>query len=195
MISASFLPVSAAMSATASLIVPMSPFFVLPGVTPQSIRMCCGPSAVGTVNRKKSPNPTRYMRMRSSPFFALLFFVAMSESSVNHGEIDCEAVAFILARHAEVFGELPLAIGAFAAQVFRDHVADRRLVCLRSCFAGNWAPDDERGPAPQRERPELRRRIIDLYIDRLHRFDHHVRSQAAVRIDTEDRVERGNEHR
>src|SRR5436853_5814610 len=72
MIRASLLPVSSAMAATASLIVPMSPFFVLPPVTPQSMRMCCGPSLLGTVIRKKSPKPTRYIRMRSLPLPTLL---------------------------------------------------------------------------------------------------------------------------
>ncbi len=32
--------------------------------TPQSIRMCLGPVPVGTVTRKKSPKPTRYIRTR-----------------------------------------------------------------------------------------------------------------------------------
>src|SRR5258708_38235875 len=32
--------------------------------TPQSIRMCLGPASVGTVTKKKSPKPTRYIRTR-----------------------------------------------------------------------------------------------------------------------------------
>src|SRR5689334_2798940 len=42
---------------TQSSIVPMFPAW-----TPQSIRMYCGPASVGTVTKKKSPKPTRYMR-------------------------------------------------------------------------------------------------------------------------------------
>src|SRR6185436_9290290 len=98
----------------------MSPFFVLPGVTPQSIRMCCGPSAVGTVMRKKSPKPTRYMRIRSSAFsaFAFLagFFVAMSDASVQHREVDLEATPVALAGESEALTEVPLALLAFAAK-------------------------------------------------------------------------------
>src|SRR5262249_46908997 len=44
----------------------MVPMF--PACTPQSIRMCAGPVEVGTVTRKKSPKPIRYMRTRSIPF-------------------------------------------------------------------------------------------------------------------------------
>src|SRR5213078_4531912 len=36
--------------------------------TPQSIRMCWAPVFAGTVRRKKSPKPTRYMRTRRAPF-------------------------------------------------------------------------------------------------------------------------------
>src|SRR6476660_6371286 len=39
--------------------------------TPQSIRICLSPLAVGTVRRKKSPKPTRNMRTRN-PFTLLL---------------------------------------------------------------------------------------------------------------------------
>src|SRR5258706_3804743 len=41
-----------------------------PACTPQSIRMCWGPAPafVGTVRRKKSPKPIRYIRTRSPPF-------------------------------------------------------------------------------------------------------------------------------
>src|SRR6185503_12593836 len=119
MMSASWPSVVAAMWRTAVLRLAMSPLPVLPRVTPQSITMCCGPFADGTVTRKKSPNPTRYMRIRSSclpglpVFFALGFFavlaatvlrglvgfavrlvalVAMSEPPVRHREVDLEAV-------------------------------------------------------------------------------------------------------
>src|ERR1700722_987147 len=52
--------VTVAIWATASLIVPISP-----ACTPQSIRMCFkSPAGVFRLNRKKSPKPTRYMRMR-----------------------------------------------------------------------------------------------------------------------------------
>src|SRR6185436_19116322 len=102
----------------------MSPFFVLPGVTPQSIRMCCGPSPVGTVMRKKSPKPTRYMRIRNSSFFAMLFFVAMSDASVQRREVDLEAVPVARAGDAEVLTEAALALLAFGGEVLRDHVTD-----------------------------------------------------------------------
>src|SRR6476469_325991 len=65
MISESFDPVSFAMWRTAVLMVAMSPLPVFPRVTPQSMTICRGPSAEGTVTRKKSPKPTRYIRTRS----------------------------------------------------------------------------------------------------------------------------------
>src|SRR3984885_11743569 len=52
--------VTVAIWATASLMAPISP-----ACTPQSIRMCFkSPAGVFRLNRKKSPKPTRYMRMR-----------------------------------------------------------------------------------------------------------------------------------
>src|ERR1041385_663146 len=135
MIRASLFFVSAAMSATAALIVPMSPFFVLPGVQPQSIRMCCGSSSVGTVIRKKSPKPTRYIRMRSPPlpfflaafFLAAVFFAAMS-LSVDQGEIHLEAFGvFRFAGDAEVLAEAALLIGALLVEMPGDHVGDLGL--------------------------------------------------------------------
>src|SRR5262249_36436404 len=104
---------------TAALMLAISPLPVLPFVTPQSIRMCCEPSADGTVTRKKSPKPTRYMRIRSSPSgfakplalgLAFVFAVgfvfrgiavfaftfagafAISEPPVGEREIDHEAI-------------------------------------------------------------------------------------------------------
>src|SRR5436190_23571434 len=115
MMSASLLFVSAAMCATASLIVPISPFLVWPGVTPQSIRMCCGPSSLGTVTRKKSPKPTRYIRMRSSPFF--LAGGAISDSAVHQGEVDLEAVPVPGVGEAEGLAEAALAVRALVAEV------------------------------------------------------------------------------
>ena len=47
------------MSFTHSSILPM-----LAACTPQSMSIWAGPFFPGTVNRKKSPNPTRYMRTR-----------------------------------------------------------------------------------------------------------------------------------
>src|ERR671938_2176990 len=63
MTSASLPPVSLIRCLTHSSIVPM-----LPAWTPQSMRMCCRPCFfVGTVRRKKSPKPIRYMRTRMEP--------------------------------------------------------------------------------------------------------------------------------
>src|SRR6185436_4480827 len=50
------------MSSTASTIEPMSPVPEVPLNTPQSIRMYWSPRDVGTVTKKKSPKPTRYIR-------------------------------------------------------------------------------------------------------------------------------------
>src|SRR6478672_10976800 len=116
----------------------MSPFFVLPGVTPQSIRMCCGPSFVGTVMRKKSPKPTRYIRIRSSTFVALLFFVAMSHASVQHREVDLKAISFASPREAEALAEAPLASFALGGKVFRDHVTYSRLILVATRLAHHW---------------------------------------------------------
>src|ERR1051325_9526024 len=150
MMRASLLPVSSAMSATASLIVPMSPFFVVPPVTPQSMRMCCGPAALGTVIRKKSPKPTRYMRMRSWPLPAplfmalagallfwlafllgLLFFfcAAMSRSSLHQREIHLEVLRIV--GNAELLAEAALAVGALRAEMPGDHVGQLRLAGRR----------------------------------------------------------------
>src|SRR5215472_11719904 len=62
MIRASLPPVSLARSSKQSPMVPM-----LAAWTPQSIRIWAGPVWVGTVSRKKSPNPMRYIRTRSMP--------------------------------------------------------------------------------------------------------------------------------
>src|SRR5579872_1006097 len=59
MTSARRLPVAFFRSATHSPMLPM-----LAAWTPQSIRICAGPLLPGTVSRKKSPNPTRYIRTR-----------------------------------------------------------------------------------------------------------------------------------
>src|SRR5215204_464703 len=67
MTSASLRSVSLIKSCTHASIVPM-----LPAWTPQSMRMCCGPAFVGTVRRKKSPKPIRYMRTRRTPPALLL---------------------------------------------------------------------------------------------------------------------------
>src|SRR5882724_8644088 len=163
------------MCATASLIVPMSPFFVLPGVTPQSMTMCCGPSSVGTVMRKKSPKPTRYIRIRSSPFFALLSFVAMSDASVQHREVDLEAAPVARVGEAEVLTEAPLALLALAAKVLRDHVTNRRLVLVRTRLARHRLADDECRATPKLDLAELRRRFVEVLFDGLHRLNHHVR--------------------
>src|SRR5258707_8031769 len=63
MTTASLRFVTAAMSATMSFIVPMSPF----PWTPQSTRMYRGPVAVGSDTRKQSPKPTRYIRTEIEP--------------------------------------------------------------------------------------------------------------------------------
>src|SRR5882762_2442077 len=73
----------------------MSPLPVVPVVTPQSMSTCCGPSADGTVRRKKSPNPIRYMRTRSSPRcwpLGVRLRRAISQPSVDHREVDLEPV-------------------------------------------------------------------------------------------------------
>src|SRR6185369_7356218 len=172
----------------------MSPFFVLPGVTPQSIRMCCGPSSVGTVMRKKSPKPTRYIRIRSSPFFDFFVFVAMSDASVQHIEVDLEAVPFALAVEAEVLTHAPLALLALGAKVLRDHVTNRRLVFVRARLADDRLADDECSATPKLDLAELRRRWVEGLFDRLHGLNHHVGTQAAIGIDAEYRMEGGDDH-
>src|SRR6185369_16549861 len=172
----------------------MSPFFVLPGVTPQSIRIWCGPSSVGTVMRKKSPKPTRYIRIRSSPFFALLFVVAISDASVQHIEVDLEAVSFALAIEAEVLTHAPLALLALGAKVLRDHVTNRRLVFVCVQLTDHGLADDECSATPKLDLPELRRRRVEILFNRLHRLNHHVCTQAPIGIDAEYRVEGGDDH-
>src|SRR5437879_634776 len=147
MMSASFFPVSLAMCATASLMVPMSPFFVFPGVTPQSIRMCCGPSSLGTVTRKKSPKPTRYIRMRNSPF--LFLCAAISGSSMHHREVHLEAVPVFGVGDAEVLAEAALVIRALLAEMFGDDVANLCLVALHAGLPGDGLTDDQRRAAAQ----------------------------------------------
>src|SRR5262245_39642425 len=186
MMSASFFPVSLAMCATASLIVPMSPFFVAPGVTPQSIRMCCGPSSAGTVTRKKSPKPTRYIRTRNSLFLCL--GVAISDPSMHHREVHLKAVPALGVGEAEVLAEVALVIRALAAEMPGDDVTDLGLVALRAWFPGDRLADDQRRTAAHRERPERWRGVIEPRLDRLHGLDDHVGAQAPVRIDAEDRV-------
>src|SRR6185369_16535333 len=172
----------------------MSPFFVLPGVTPQSIRMCCGPFSVGTVMRKKSPKPTRYIRIRSSPFFDLFVFVAMSDASVQHSKVDLEAVPFALAVEAQVLTHAPLALLALGAKVLRDHVTNRRLVFLCGQLADHGLADDECSATPEPDFAEPRRCGVEVLFDRLHGLNHHVCTQAAVGIDAEYRVEGGDDH-
>src|SRR5678815_1282135 len=75
MINASLPLVSTAMWRTAVLMLAISPLPVLPLVTPQSIRMCFGPVFDGTVTRKKSPKPTRYIRIRR--LLGLLSFASL----------------------------------------------------------------------------------------------------------------------
>src|SRR2546427_462147 len=191
MMSASFLSVSSAICATASLIVPMSPFFVLPGVTPQSIRMCCGPSSAGTVTRKKSPKPTRYIRIRNSPFSFLC--AAISDSSMHHREVHLEAVPVVGVGEAEVLAEAALAIRALLAEMLGDDVADLRLVVLRARLPSNRLTDDQCRAAAQRERAEGRHLVVERLLDRLHSLDNHVGSQASVRIGAEERMKRRDE--
>src|SRR6185295_5553442 len=87
-------------SSTASTIDPMSPVPDVPLNTPQSTRMCLSPAEVGTMIRKKSPKPTRYILTRRVPvpFDTFVFFVAglpalvfrvviFSEPRVQHVEI------------------------------------------------------------------------------------------------------------
>src|SRR5215472_320070 len=54
--------------------------------TPQSMRMCLAPFGVGTVNRKKSPKPTRNMRTRS-PFASWLEEVAAGDAASAAGAL------------------------------------------------------------------------------------------------------------
>src|SRR4051812_43082884 len=116
MISASLDFVSSAMWRTAALMVAMSPLPVLPRVTPQSMRICCGPSFDGMVTRKKSPKPTRYIRIRSSaasmPAAAPLVR-SMSEAPVRDGEVDLKPVRIVALHEAEalVVAALPRLTG------------------------------------------------------------------------------------
>src|SRR5262245_18826558 len=131
--------------------VAMSPLPLLPRVTPQSTRMCLGPSDEGRVTRKKSPKPTRYMRTRSDvgalllgfdaglegvlvlparfgAAFLLLLVLAMSVPSVGESEVDLEPARiapFDEAETLEVASLASLTLFAEAAvQVFGDDVAD-----------------------------------------------------------------------
>src|SRR5215510_2227554 len=89
-------------SSTASTIEPMSPVPDVPLNTPQSMRMCWSPFDVGTMTRKKSPNPTRYIRtlrpllfdaLLRGDFFAvflpavLVFLVVILEPRMQHVEV------------------------------------------------------------------------------------------------------------
>src|SRR5262249_34282862 len=128
---------------TAALMVAMSPLPVFPFVTPQSIRMCCGPSGDGTVTRKKSPKPTRYMRTRNSPpspapslplpldvvfVLAFSFAVAILDPAVRNREVDREPIVPRPLDEAEPLVGRALAhlarCSGSAADVLADRVAD-----------------------------------------------------------------------
>jgi hypothetical protein len=78
---ASLEPQSSAIWATASLMLLRSM-----ACTPQSIRMCLAPFGVGNVNKKKSPKPTRNMRMRS-PFTSWLEGAAAGDAASAAGAL------------------------------------------------------------------------------------------------------------
>src|SRR5579863_6145431 len=177
------------MSATAALRVPISPLPVVPLVTPQSMSRCCGPVGDGTVRRKKSPNPTRYMRTRSGSSAPVV--LAMSQPPVEHREVDLEAARVVAGKQSEplritllaLLAQLPLG----AVQMLADDVADgssRRRILL---LIHGWPRDDHRRSAAQRKAPHTV--PVEVDIAPLHELHHHVGPQAAVGIDAEDGVE------
>ena len=65
--------------------------------------MCCGPPVEGTVTKKKSPKPTRYIRIRRSfeslgvergflRGFDVRFATSISPAAVSQREIDRETI-------------------------------------------------------------------------------------------------------
>src|ERR1700749_1974505 len=102
--------------------------------------MCCVPAFSGSDTKKQSPNPTRYMRMRSalSPAVfrgaraepAPVLYFAISITSVRRLEINLRldrrshlggTSALIRSSHAK----LPLIINpALAADILFDHITD-----------------------------------------------------------------------
>src|SRR6185503_8138082 len=166
MIRASFPFVSSAMCVTASLRVPMSPFFVLPGVAPQSIRMCSGPSSVGTVTRKKSPNPTRYIRIRRSPCFFPPPLI--SRTSMHEREVHLERVRIPPAREAEALAKAALVGPALVAEMSRDDIAHLRFVAPRLPLPADRFPHDQRDPAAKRKAAQPPARSVERRVHRPH---------------------------
>src|SRR5438270_96177 len=105
---ASFFPVSSAMLAMQSFIVPMLPC----EWTPQSTRMCSYDTPFGMETRKQSPKPTRYMRMRILPFAAAFFLAAISVPPVRGGEVHrrVECVAIFEVGVGTARGEIALEV-------------------------------------------------------------------------------------
>src|SRR5581483_10974547 len=182
--SASCPPVSAASCWTAAGMAPMSL-----ACTPQSISTCAWPPSLAGIDiRKKSPKPTRYMRMRTPAApSAALAGLAMSASLVQQGEVDGEAPG-LAGRHALGAERGLLAADARRRQVLGDRVAHvrRRPVAVQRRRLG----DDQRHAAAQRHRPrELPFRRIVGGLDEL---DHHVDLELAGLVDPEHGMERGD---
>src|SRR6266545_3815317 len=171
--SASWPPVVLNRSSTASSIEARSPVPVVPLNTPQSMRMYFSPAAVGTVTRKKSPKPTRYMRTLrplalAGAFFVDVFFflpALISEASVQHVEVELEA--FRVVSLVQSFAQAEVALARFAALVieaFGDQIAD---------WGGSIFPalerrlgNQQRRAAAHRKRPHARPLGIERHLRR-----------------------------